>query len=197
MSKFRELKLNTDKTMVSFDVTPLFTSIPTHNALTTVKRRLEEDNTLSPRSSLNPDQICLLLDLCLSTTYFTYIGDLYRQKHGCAMGSLVSPIVANLYMEEVEKKGTNPIQGVTLTRWLRYVDDTWVTIKIQEVQIFTDLINAVDPNIKFSREDTKDNQLAFPDYEVIIGSNSSLGIEIYRKPTHTYGLTLITHCNTN
>ena len=65
------------------------------------------------------------------------------------------------------------------------MDDTWVNIKIQEVQAFTDHINAVDTNIKFTREDTKDNKLTFLDCAVIIGSNGNLGTEIYRKPTHT------------
>ena len=123
-SRVREVKLNTYEIMLSYDVTSFFTSIPTPDAITIVKRRLEEDNTLSTRSSLNPDQICLLLDLYLSTTYFTYRGDFYRQKHGCAMGSLVWPIVANLYMEEVEKKALNIFQGMTSTHWFRYVDNT-------------------------------------------------------------------------
>ena len=49
-------------------------------------------------------------------------------------------------------------------------------IKVQEIQAFTDHINAEDSNIKFNREDTKDNQLAFLDCAVIIGPNGSLGI---------------------
>ena len=116
------------------------------------------------------------------------------------MGSLMSPIVANLYMEEVGKKALNTFQGMTLAHWFRYVDDTWANIKIQEVQAFTDHISAVDRSIKFTREDTKDNWLVFLNCAVIIGSNSSLGIEIYRKPRsviNTCDLTLITHCNTN
>ncbi|XP_033181822.1 uncharacterized protein LOC117152842, partial [Anabas testudineus] len=184
-AKVRDLELDTDETMVSFDVTSLFTSIPTTDALTSVKRRLEEDSSLSTRTNLGPDQICLLLDLCLNTTYFTYRGDFYKQRHGCAMGSPVSPIVANLYMEEVEKKALNSFPGTTPTHWFRYVDDTWVKIKTQELQSFTDHINSVDTNISFTREDTKDNRLAFLDCAVIIGAGRRLEIEVYRKPTHT------------
>ena len=33
-----------------------------------------------------------LLDLCLTTNYFKYNQSFYRQKHGCATGSWVSPI---------------------------------------------------------------------------------------------------------
>ena len=72
-----------------------------------------------------------------------------------------------------------------MTKLVQDVDNTWVMVKIEVVQAFTDYINALDPNMKFTRENTKDNQLAFLDCAVIIGSSSSLGIEIYRKPTHT------------
>lgn len=92
-----------DETMVSYDVTSLFTCIPTIEAVQTVRQRLQQDNTLQNRTNLNPDQICQLLDMCLKTTYFQFNNNFYRQKHGCAMGSPVSPIVANLYMEMVTR----------------------------------------------------------------------------------------------
>ena len=89
-------------------------------------------------------------------------------------------------MEEVGKKALNSFLGTTPTHCFKYVGDTWLKIKIQKLQAFTDHINVVHPNIKFIREDTKDNRLPFLGCAVIIGSNGSLGIEIYRKPTCTY-----------
>jgi len=53
------------------------------------------------------------------------------EKHGCAMGSPVSPIVANFYMEEVESKAMSSYKGTVPSHWFRYVDDTWVKIKTQ------------------------------------------------------------------
>ena len=41
-----------------------------------------------------------LLELCLKTTYVSYKGRYFIQKRGCAMGSLVSPIIVDLYMRE-------------------------------------------------------------------------------------------------
>ena len=43
--------------------------------------------------------ITLLLEFCLKSTYFSFQGKYYEQVEGVAMGSPVSPIVANLYME--------------------------------------------------------------------------------------------------
>jgi hypothetical protein len=118
--------------MISYDVTALFTSIPVEDALAAVKTKLEEDDTLSQRTPLSRAQILQLLSFCLSTTYFTFEGAFYKQKQGAAMGSPVSPIVANLYMEAFETKAlaTAPIKP---TVWYRYVDDTFVVIHDYEV----------------------------------------------------------------
>ena len=47
--------------------------------------------------------IILLLEFCLKNTYFSFQGQFYEQVEGAAMGSPVSPIVANLYMEYLEQ----------------------------------------------------------------------------------------------
>merc|ERR1712035_146532 len=49
-TKIREIKLDPDETMVSYDVTSLFTCIPTTEAVATVRKRLLQDNTLSNRT---------------------------------------------------------------------------------------------------------------------------------------------------
>ena len=139
--KIKDITLDPEETMVSFDVTSLFTSIPTTEAVQVVRKRLLQDSTLEGRTKLSTDHICSLLDLCLSTTYFQFRDHHYRQKHGCAMGSPVSPIVANLYMEEVERKALTSFLGAAPSHWFRYVDDTWVRLKIQEVEAFTEHIN--------------------------------------------------------
>ena len=111
--KIQGLRLELDETMVSYDVTSLFTCIPTREAVETVRHLLTQDRTLPDRTNLNTEQICQLLELCLNTTYFQFNGNFYRQKHGCAMGSPVSPIVANLYMERVEQKALSSYKGTS------------------------------------------------------------------------------------
>ena len=62
------------------------------------------DTNLKDRTSLSIEQIIDLIEFVLSTTYFVYNDTYYQQTHGAAMGSPVSPVVANLYMEEFEEK---------------------------------------------------------------------------------------------
>ena len=101
------------------------------------------------------------------------------------MGSLVSPIVANLDMEHFERKAlrsaSNPPQV-----WFRFVDDTWVIQQHAHKQAFLDLINSIDPAIKFTVEGTQGNGgIPFLDTLITPQSDNSLSITVYHKPTHT------------
>ena len=55
------------------------------------------------RTSLSPERIADLLEMCLRSTYFSFGGNFYEQKEGVAMGSPVSAVVANPYMEFFEE----------------------------------------------------------------------------------------------
>ena len=89
--------------MSSYDVS-LFTKTPIKEACGIITKRLENDKTLKKRTNLNVDDIMELLKFVLETTYFRWEGEIYKQKFGVAMGSPVSPIVVNLYMEDLEQK---------------------------------------------------------------------------------------------
>ena len=65
---------------------------------------MEKDLTLKDRTVIGVDDIILLLEFCLKNTYFSFQGQFFEQVEGVAMGSPVSPIVANLYMEDFEQK---------------------------------------------------------------------------------------------
>ncbi len=117
VNKIRDIKLQEDETITSYDVSALFTCVPPDEAVQVVRNFLVNDITLNERTKLNPTQVCELLELCSNTTYFVHDGTFYRQRHGCAMGSPVSPIVVNLFMEQFERvalqsyTGTPPLIG--------------------------------------------------------------------------------------
>ncbi|XP_072021093.1 uncharacterized protein [Amphiura filiformis] len=103
VNKVSDIHLEDNETITSYDVSALFTCVPPKEAVNCVRDFLRKDNTLKERTDLSPDQVCEVLELCLNTTYFVYDGKFYRQRHGCAMGSPVSPIVVNLFMEQFEQ----------------------------------------------------------------------------------------------
>ena len=184
-NKINGLKLDHDETITSFDVTALFTSIPPKDAVEAVREFLSEDATLHERTDLSVDQLCELLELCLDNTYFSYGGSFYQQTHGCSMGSPVSPIISNLYMEKFERRALASYNGIVPSRWFRYVDDTWVLIKTSELDNFFHHINNIDANIKFTQEGLSDNKLPFLDCLVKVEEDRTLSVAVYRKQTHT------------
>ena len=100
------------------------------------------------------------------------------------MGSPVSPIVANLYMQYLEQKALST--ALTPQFWCRFVDDTFVIHKEVNKQGFLQHINSVDPAIKFTVEDNKqDGSIPFLDTIVKPEAHGTLSITVYRKPTHT------------
>ena len=98
------IQLKPEECMMSFDVEALFTSMPIGPAISIIKKHLEVDKDLHQRTTITMKQISCLLEFCLRTTYFTFQGKMYEQVKRAAMGSPISPIVANLFMEDLETR---------------------------------------------------------------------------------------------
>ena len=132
-----------DKVVVSFDVISLFTSIPVNYALEIVKRKLGESQEWQSATALSQDQVLDLLSFVLRNSYFSFQEVIYQQVFGCAMGSPVSAVIAELVMQEVEQKAlaTSIVQP---RWWRRYVDDANVCLKKAAVQQFHDHLNSIN-----------------------------------------------------
>ena len=98
--------------------------------------------------------IITLLEFCLKNTYFLFQCKYSEHAHGAAVGSLISPIVASIFMEEFETKAINSVTH-PLMLWFRYMDDTFVIKKAQHSIQFLQHINSIDPNIQFIRLQTQ------------------------------------------
>jgi hypothetical protein len=80
--------------MVSFDIVSLFTKVPVEDSLSLLGHHFTDD-------------ILALFKLVLTSTYFCVNGQYYEQTDGVAMGSPLSPVMANFFMEEFEKNALN------------------------------------------------------------------------------------------
>ena len=154
------MKIANDEVMVSFDVVSLFTAIPVKKACSYIRDKLNECITLHSRTNLTTDDIISLLEFVFSNNYFVYNDCIYKQIHGCARGSPVSPVVANLCMEVIEDLALS-ISTVPPKIWKRYVDDSFVIIKKDSVSAFHDILNSIHPKISFTIETENNGQIAF------------------------------------
>ncbi len=117
-------QVRNNELMVSFDVSSLFTNVPDEEALDIVKDRLEADHSIHDRTNLSITSLIDILNMCLKSTYFLYNNKFYQQSQGAAMGSPLSPIFANIFMEFLEDIALQTA-NIKPSLWLRYVDDTF------------------------------------------------------------------------
>ena len=185
VERIRTIKLTPKDGLVSFDVVSLFTEVQIVSALKTVEFRLRNDSTLEDRTQIPVEKFVELIELCLRSTYFEFQGEFYEQIDGAAMGSPLSPIIANLFMEDLENSAlTSALLKPNL--WIRYVDDTFVVWShgVDNLHHFHGHLNQQSPSIKFTREDEKQNRIAFLDV-LVTRLDVSLSTLVYRKPTNT------------
>ena len=128
--------IDDDEIMISFDVVSLFTAIPVDRACERIRNKLNKDNMLGQRSKLSIDDIIKLLHFTLSNSYFTYNNETYKQIHGCAMRSPVSPIVANLCLEEIEELAFCQTDTPP-KKWFRFMYDVFQSPKNMRSPFFT------------------------------------------------------------
>jgi hypothetical protein len=158
---------------VSFDVVSLFTKVPVTDTLQLLGQHFEED-------------LLALFRHVLTSTYFCFEGQFYKQTDGVAMGSPLSPVVASFFMEDFEKRAIEQATHKP-TCWFRYVDDTFVIWKHGQEKLteFLNQLNGLHNNIQFMVEKEEDGHLPVLDIDIYRKLNGFLGHRVYRKPTDT------------
>jgi len=133
---------------------------------------------------LTPADIADLLDFVLRSTHFQSNGSIYEQQEGAAMGSPVSAVIANLYMEVFEEQAIESAPYKPKI-WKHHIDDTFTILDCGNVDSFLHHLNSQQPTIHFTMETEKESKIAFLDTSVSREPEGRLTTSIYRKPTHT------------
>ena len=183
--RLSNINIEDDEIMIYFDVVSLFTAIPVGKTCGHICNKLLKDATcnLQQRTNLTIDDIIKLLRFTLSNSFFNYNKQTYKQIHGCAIGSPLSPIVANLCLEVIEELALAKVI-ISPKKWFRYVDDVFSIIKKHALDSSHYLLNSIDPDINFTTEHEQDGRLSFLDI-LVSRNNGTLFTNVYRKPTHT------------
>ena len=162
-------------------MTSLFTNVPLEYTIDVILRRIYDNKEV--KSDIPITDMKTLLLLSTKNVHFTFNKETYQQIDGVAMGSPLGPIIAGIFIVELE---TNivPTLSEHLCLWKHYVDDTLCYVKRGSIDIVHAAINNFYPNKDFTFEEQRSNMIAFLDV-LLVCKASSIETAVFRKSTHT------------
>ena len=185
INKTKNVKVSSSHKMSSLDITNMYANIPVDDTISILERNLKTSKIYSAEVV---DDILKLLKVVLKQNYFTFNGKYYLQTEGLAMGSPLSGLLADVFMNHFERKYimSNPAYKNKILAYYRYVDDTFMLFDgtTRQIESMVSSLNKTHPNIKFTLEHEADNKISFLD-AMIVKQNGNLAFKVYRKPTTT------------
>ena len=176
--RINEIQCDDNDFLVSFDVESLFTCIPVPDMLRIIKNLIVNDAVLAEHAKLSGIDIMSALKLCIHFTIFTFENVLYCRICEVPMGSCISPVVANIFLEYIERQALTSFREPPKI-WIRYVDDIFCIINYSIIDEFLQHINSISSNIQFTAKTEKDQTLPFLNVQITRNANN-----------HTLGTTI-------
>ena len=106
--------------MKYFDVSSLFTMVPLDYIIDLTLKQIYGDKEIETKISRKNMKNLLLL--CTKNVYFTFENNIYQQKDGVAMGSLLGLVLAGIFIVHLERTAMPKLEKF-MKPWKRYVDD--------------------------------------------------------------------------
>ena len=69
--------VESDKILVSYNVSSLFTNVPVGEVVSIINERLRKDETMEDRTFLSLERTAELPEMCLRSIHFSYGGNFY------------------------------------------------------------------------------------------------------------------------
>ncbi len=160
----------------------LFTNVPLENTFDVILKRIYDQ--LEVRTNINRAEMKELLLFCTRNVHFSFGRQIYVQVDGVAMGSPLGPVLANIFMVELERS-ILPEVAECMLPWKRYVDDTLSWIEENSVNHVVEKLESFHENIKFTYELEKESRISFLDVLLIRSADGPVESTVFRKKTDT------------
>ena len=107
-----------DSLLVTLDVSTLYPSIPHNDGLSALRSFLQ-DRRYSP---VFIEGIIQLTQFVLSKNYFTFEDEIYPQKSGTAIGTVMAVVYSIIFMDNFERTAMDSF-ALNIHTFLRFIDD--------------------------------------------------------------------------
>ena len=165
--------------LVSFDVISLFTNVPLTKTIDKILKRFYSENLVT--TNLTKRTMKKLLNDACSKTVLTFNDKIYKQIDCLSMGSPLGPLLANIFMTELEKDIIQKLIDKKFIKfYIRYVDDTLLLVNDEGIDPILKELNSYNRKIKFTVDQFINEDVHFLDIK--IHRNNT---DIYYKDTHT------------
>ena len=165
--------LQKNEEYVLYDVESLFTDIPLKETIDYIIHKIYNEKLLKP--------ICkklifkrLLYKLTTDCT-IQFNQSFYKQIDGCAMGSPLSVILADIHMVRTENEVVKPLNPPF---YKRFVDDIYSRRNKSQQDVLFEALNNFHPNIKLTVEV---NPEKFLDTKILLKNEVVVTTQVYRK----------------
>ena len=180
ISRIRDKTINEEFELVSFDVISLFTNVPLDYTINVILDKVYDQNRI--KTKLKREEMRALLNICTKEMHFSLNNKIYKQTDGVCMGNPLGPVIANIFMVELESKIVPTISDI-MPEWIRYVDDTLTFVKRGELNKVLTELNNFHEDIKFTHETENKKSISFLDVKLTRVDNGTLRTCVYRKET--------------
>ena len=120
-----------------------------------------------------------------SQTHFVFNSKFYNQIDGVAIGSLLAPVLSNIFMGFHVSKWLNEYNLNKSKFYLRYFDEILAAFDNEQYSLnFSDFLNNRHPNIKLTVEKQINDSLAFLNVFISAINNQNLTLQTYHKSTY-------------
>ena len=192
LQKCEETFIPSTASLITADFESLYTNIDHIKAADAITDLMHDKLPLhNNKKQISPHGFHALILLVLMNNFFVFNNRYFKQIKGVAMGTIVGPSIANLYIYTLEKKWLNIHSPLLFSR---YIDDLFIILfsrdKLQET--ITSLQNSFD-NLKLNIEHGE--EVVFLDLKIKINKIvNRLDFNLFIKPTNTFSY-LLTNSN--
>jgi len=116
----------------------------------------------------------------LNSNFFKFNGKIYRQTFGTLIGSPLFPVLADIVLQDIEKRAISRIP-ISIPFYFRYVDDILFAAPPSVHTNILDIFNSFHHRLQFTIETSRNNHINFLDVSIEV-NEGILEFDWYTKP---------------